>query len=70
MALYYEWDVKNGFVYALTFFSVISDDLSSVIQKCLKLGVFRIRFSKIDHCAWIYCDLSGLLAFGNPSLEN
>ena len=30
MALYHKWDVKNGFTYALTFFSLISDDLGVV----------------------------------------
>ena len=27
MALYHKWDVKNGFSYVLTFFSLISDGL-------------------------------------------
>ena len=30
MALYHKWDVKNGFAYALTFFSLISDSLGGV----------------------------------------
>ena len=30
MALYHKWDIKNGFAYALTFFSLISDGLGSV----------------------------------------
>ena len=30
MALYHKWDVKNGFAYVLTFFSLISDGLGSV----------------------------------------
>ena len=30
MALYHKLDVKNGFAYALTFFSLISDGLGSV----------------------------------------
>jgi hypothetical protein len=30
MALYHEWDVKNGFTYVLTFLSFISDGLSGV----------------------------------------
>ena len=30
MALYHKWDVKNGFAYVLTFFSLISDVLGSV----------------------------------------
>ena len=30
MALYHKWDVKNGFAYVLTFFSLISDSLGSV----------------------------------------
>ena len=31
MALYHKWDVKNGFVYVLKFFSLISDGLGGVI---------------------------------------
>ncbi len=31
MALYHIWDVKNGFPYVLTFFSLISDSLGSVL---------------------------------------
>ena len=31
MALYHKWDVKNGFAYVLTFFSLISDGLGSVL---------------------------------------
>ena len=30
MALYHEWDVKNGFAYVLQFFSLISDVLGGV----------------------------------------
>jgi hypothetical protein len=30
MALYHKCDVKNGFAYVLTFFSLISDSLGSV----------------------------------------
>ena len=30
MALYHEWDVKNGFAYVLQFFSPISDGLDGV----------------------------------------
>ena len=30
MALYNKWDVKNGFVYVLTFFPLISDGLGGV----------------------------------------
>ena len=30
MAFYHKWDVKNGFFYVLTFFSLISDGLGSV----------------------------------------
>ena len=29
-----------------------------------------MRFSKRDHCAWICCDLNGLLASGSPFLVN
>ena len=32
MALYHKWDVKNGFTYELTFFSLISDGLGSVLD--------------------------------------
>ena len=31
MALYHKWDVKNGFTYVLTFFSLISGGLGGVI---------------------------------------
>ena len=31
MALYHKWDVKNAFTYVLTFFSLISDGLGSVL---------------------------------------
>ena len=30
MAIHHKWDVKNGFAYVLTFFSLISDGLGSV----------------------------------------
>ena len=30
MALYYKWDVKTGFTFALQFFMLISDDLRGV----------------------------------------
>jgi hypothetical protein len=30
LALYHKWDVKNGFAYLLTFFSLISDGLGGV----------------------------------------
>ena len=30
MALYHKWDVKNGFAYVFTFFSLISDGLGGV----------------------------------------
>ena len=30
MALYHKWDVKNGFAYVLTFFSLISDGQGGV----------------------------------------
>ena len=33
MALYHKWDVKNGFAYVFTFFSLISDGLGSVGNK-------------------------------------
>ena len=33
MASYHKWDVKNGFAYVLTFFSLISDGLSGVNWK-------------------------------------
>jgi hypothetical protein len=32
MALYHKWDVKIGFAYVLTFFSLISGGLGSVIN--------------------------------------
>ena len=32
MALYHTWDVKNDFAYVLTFFSLISDSLGSVVS--------------------------------------
>ena len=32
MTLYHKWDVKNGFVYVLQFFSLISDGLGGVID--------------------------------------
>ena len=43
MALYHKWDVKNGFAYALTFFSLISDGLGSVT---LKTQFFQISFNQ------------------------
>ena len=36
MALYHKWDVKNGFDYGLTFFSLISDGLGSVSLDCFR----------------------------------
>ena len=42
MALYHEWDVKNGFAYVLTFFSLISDGLGGVSSDSpsLKLSLY------------------------------
>ena len=37
MALYHKWDVKNGFAYVLTFFSLISDSLGGVISRAREL---------------------------------
>ena len=37
MALYHKWDVKNGFAYVLTFFSLISDGLGGVGTEQLEL---------------------------------
>ena len=50
MALYHKWDVKNGFAYVLTFFSLISDGLGGVfpmINALSNLGpiVFLYYFS-------------------------
>ena len=33
MALYHKWDIKNGFAYAIQFFSLISDSLGSVLYE-------------------------------------
>ena len=38
MALYHKWDVKNGFAYVLTFFSLISDILGSVNRKNTRIS--------------------------------
>ena len=38
MALDHKWDVKNGFVYVLTFFSLISDGLGSVYLNIVGSG--------------------------------
>ena len=38
IALYYKWDVKNGFTYVLQFFSLISDSLGGVIPKLNQYG--------------------------------
>ena len=35
MALYHNWDVTNGFVYVLQFFSLISDGLGGVNRHCV-----------------------------------
>ena len=32
MALYYKWDVKNGFAFVLKFLSLVSDDLGGVYK--------------------------------------
>ena len=42
MALYHEWDVKNGYAYVLTFFSLISDGLGGVSSDSpsLKLSLY------------------------------
>ena len=41
MALYNKWDVKNGFVDVLTFFSLISDGLSVCEYTALKTSYFQ-----------------------------
>ena len=47
MALYHKWDVKNGFAYVLTFFSLISDGLGSV-KGGPHLSMFWSRQTKRD----------------------
>ena len=42
MALYHKWDVKNGFAYALTFFSLISNGLGGVACITLKIKLLWI----------------------------
>ena len=50
MALYHEWDVKNGFTYVLTFFSLISDGLGGVSGQtnrkltCTESDSYRLHF--------------------------
>ena len=49
MALYHKWNVKNGFTYVLTFFSLISDDLGSVSSTALKTSYFQCNLSDLQH---------------------
>ena len=58
MALYHKWDVKNGFVFVLQFFSLISEGLggvvvananySNVFDHALEIGLEnrRLHFSR------------------------
>ena len=51
MALYHKWNVKNGFAYVLTFFSLISDGLGSVsfdLVFCWNKSSFQYTFSCLD----------------------
>ena len=58
MALYHKLDVKNGFDYVLTFFSLISDGLGSVNTDNLlirwfhdsRIYEFRVFFHKNESC--------------------
>ena len=45
MALYHKWDVKNGFAYALTFFSLIFDGLGSVQNLESTFAAFALTLS-------------------------
>ena len=45
MALYYQWDVKNGFAYALAFFLLISDGLGSVMNLESTFAAFSLTLS-------------------------
>ena len=44
MALYHKWDVKNGFTYVLTFFSLISKGLGGVACSSLLLLLTRSQY--------------------------
>ena len=64
MALYHNWDVKNGFAYVLTFFSLISDGLG---------GVCTVKFlgetEQYLHSFFGTCKISAIdvsMALGRP----
>jgi hypothetical protein len=45
MALYYKWDVKNGFAFVFQFFSLISDSLGGVSSdKNVEIVAAKIYF--------------------------
>ena len=58
MALYHKWDVKNGFVYVLQFFSLISDGLDCV-QCPFYIGTLILLFSKFSLSPY-YCIIDTL----------
>ena len=52
MALYHKWDVKNGFVYVLTFFSFISDGLGGVIDLIIIMNYLSYRLWLLTIIDW------------------
>ena len=70
MALYHKWDVKNGFVYVLQFFSLISDGLDCV-QCPFYIGTLILLFSKFSLSPY-YCiiDTLGMYIFMSFEVQN
>ena len=53
MALYHKWDIKNGFAYALQFFSLISGGVIYLLKKPTSFTtVIPPMRDKILHCVW------------------
>ena len=61
MALYHKWDVKNGLVYVLTFFSLISDGLGSVIYRGLAQGLLCTMVGISNICSIFFDNVIVLL---------
>ena len=56
MALYHKWDVKNDFVYVLTFFSLISDGLGSLLLLGRQMASTKLLSNAASKDIWLYCE--------------
>ena len=62
-SLYHKWDVKNGFTYVLTFFSLISDGLGGVLRKTFTSKSPVIFFRTLNRVTSLFAFLHIIFLF-------